>query len=189
MDDRSWTDELTDSGFFGTEGADGAAALDPAVVDLVDELVAHAPPGLEGLLPVLLGLQRAFDRVSWRNQELVADRFGLSPAQVAAVVSFYPELSKERRGRVELSVCTGASCHLRGSDAVLASVDREVGDLPMRPAGRPLITVRQERCLGVCGRGAAVRAGDRIHTGLDPNETADLVGRLRGVGPTSAGDE
>jgi len=95
-DDLPFTGDITDSGFFGTDGGVGAADLEPAVIARVDELMADAPEGREGLLQVLLGLQRTFRRVSWRVQELVADRYGLSPAQVAGLVSFFPLLSAER---------------------------------------------------------------------------------------------
>jgi NADH:ubiquinone oxidoreductase subunit F (NADH-binding) len=95
MNDLIRFGDLTDSGYFGAEGGDGAETLDPAVVALVDELVAVAPAGREGLVDVLLGIQRTFDRVSWRIQELVADRFGLSPAQIAGVVGYYPDFSPE----------------------------------------------------------------------------------------------
>ena len=91
--DHPWLGEIADSGFFGMEGGDGAEALDPAVIELVDELMAAAPTGREGLLRVLLGLQRTLSRVSWRIQELVAERYGLSPAQVADLVSFFPGLN------------------------------------------------------------------------------------------------
>ena len=80
--------DIADSGFFGSEGGDGAEALDSAVIALVDQFLAQEPGGREGLIRVLLALQQTFDRVSWRVQELVADRFGLSPAQVAGVVSY-----------------------------------------------------------------------------------------------------
>ena len=104
-----FTDEITDSGFFGSEGGDGAEALDPAVIELVDQLLVRAPAGREGLIRVLLALQRTFDRVSWRVQELVADRFGLSPAQVAGVVSYYPraELRAPRSPQVR---CLHRNC-------------------------------------------------------------------------------
>jgi len=95
--------DVADSAFFGAEGGDGPEALDPAVVALVDDLVARSSPGREGLLAVLLGIQHRFDRVSWRVQELVAERYGMSAAQVAGVVGFYPALSPDRRGSEEPS--------------------------------------------------------------------------------------
>jgi NADH:ubiquinone oxidoreductase subunit F (NADH-binding) len=95
-DERVRLRDVTDSGFFGTEGTDGPEALDPAVTALVDRLRAGAQPGREGLIRVLLGVQGAFGRVSWRVQELLAELYGMSPAQLAGVVSFYPELSFDR---------------------------------------------------------------------------------------------
>ncbi len=174
-----WTGDITDSGFFGSEPGDGAEALDPAVIDLVDELSAQAPPGREGLIRVLLGLQHAFARVSWRVQELVADRFGLSPAQVAAVVSYYPKLSAERRGRVEIDVCTGSSCFLRGGERLLQRTSDVVSGLDST-AVEPRFVVRQERCFGVCGLGPVIRARGRVRSIRGEGELEDHVDSLFG---------
>lgn len=183
--DHPWLGEITDSGFFGVEGGDGAEALDPAVVELIDELVSAAPPGREGLLRVLLGLQRTFKRVSWRVQELVADRYGLSPAQVAGLVSFFPGLSAVRRGRLELTVCTGTSCWLQGSRALLQSLEDAAREI-RQETEEPRIEVRHERCLGTCGRSPTVRVHDRALPSPDVAEAAETVaGLLDGPAPSS----
>jgi NADH:ubiquinone oxidoreductase subunit E len=175
----SITDDITDSGFFGTEGGDGAEALDPAVIELVDELLAQAPGGREGLIRVLLGLQQVFDRVSWRVQELVADRFGLSPAQVAGVVSYYPQLSSERRGRLTVDVCTGPGCFLCGGEGVLRRINRAVAERPPI-AGEPTLAVRRERCLAVCGLAPVIRIENRVRGVETEGAAGDLVTELLG---------
>jgi NADH:ubiquinone oxidoreductase subunit E len=173
VDDHVWAD-VTDSGFFGAEGGDGADALDPAVIALVDELVAGAPAGREGLLPVLLGLQGAFDRVSWRVQELVADRFGLSPAQVAGIVSFYPELSPERRGRLKIGVCTGTGCWLAGSDELVGWAAQRL-EADRAAVAEPRLAVERQSCLGICGLGPAALTGDRARPATSSSELDRLI--------------
>ena len=163
-------------GFFGAEGADGAAALDPAVIELVAELVAAAPPGREGLLTVLLGLQRAFERVSWRIQELVAERYGMSPVQVAGLVSFYPGLSAERKGRLKVEVCTGTNCHLRDGGRLLEALGGVVDPDPAA-TGEPRFAIVPERCLGLCGLAPVVRVNDRVQAELEAEDAGSAVGR------------
>jgi len=179
-----FTDDITDSGFFGSEGGDGAEALDPAVIELVDELLVRAPSGREGLIGVLLALQQTFDRVSWRVQELVADRFGLSPAQVAAVVSYYPRLSAERQGRLKIDVCTGTACFLCGGEGVLGQINRAV-DERRSVDGEPNLAVRKQRCLAVCGLGPVVRVDDRVHTIAEAGAAEGIVVGLVGPSPES----
>ena len=176
-DERLFSGNVTASGFFGSEGGDGAEALDPAVIELVGELLAHAPPGREGLIHVLLGLQQAFDRVSWRVQELVADQFGLSPAQVAGVVSYYPALSAQRRRQPKLDVCIGSACFLRGGDGTFEDAQRGAAERASKSEDAKL-TVLQERCFGVCGLAPAVRANDRIRATSGAHDVDELVASL-----------
>jgi NADH:ubiquinone oxidoreductase subunit E len=179
--------DITDSGFFGTEGGDGAENLDPAVIDLIDELLAQAGPGREGLIRVLLGFQQTFDRVSWRVQELVADRFGLSPAQIAGVVSYYPKLSAQRRGRLKVDVCSGTGCFLRGGERILRQVARDAAS-QTSTTDEPRLAVQQERCVGVCGLGPVVRIHNRVRTMEEQSETDELVESLLGPGPHGEDD-
>ena len=176
------TGDITDSGFFGSEGGDGAEALDPAVIELVEELLVRAPSGREGLIRVLLALQQTFDRVSWRVQELVADRFGLSPAQVAGVVSYYPQLSAERHGRLKFDVCTGTACFLCGGEGVLRQITRTV-DERGQVDGEPNLAVRRQRCLAVCGLGPVVRVEDRTHSVTEAGAAEGLVVDLLNPAP------
>jgi NADH:ubiquinone oxidoreductase subunit E len=185
MDDGTRSGDVRDSGFFGTEGGEGAEALDPAVVGLLDELVAGAPAGRDGLIGVLLGLQRAFDRVSWRLQELVADRYGLSPAQVAGLVSYYPALSRERRSRITVEVCSGTACWLRGSAAVWRELEIEAGRRG-RVVDRPALSVGHQRCMGICGLSPAVRCLDRVRSSVTAGEVSKMVTEL--VGGESHGE-
>ncbi len=182
-----FTDDITDSGFFGSEGGDGAEALDPAVIELVDDLMARAPDGREGLIRVLLALQQTFDRVSWRVQELVADRFGLSPAQVAGVVSYYPRLSAEGQGRLKIDVCTGTACFLCGGEGVQRQITGTV-DGRRSVDGEPSLAVRKQRCLAVCGLGPVVRSEDRARTVTEAGAAGDIVVDLLGPAP-EPGDE
>jgi NADH:ubiquinone oxidoreductase subunit E len=178
VNDHALIDDEPDLGFFGTEGVDGAEALDPAVVGLVDELIARAPDGREGLLGVLLGIQRAFDRVSWRVQELVADLFGLSPAQVAAIVSYYPELSADRRGRLKIHVCSGPSCHIGGGDGLLETLAEEISDRNPTSNEDPRVALDRQGCMGACDRAPVIRAAERIYDGLGKDEARHLLDRL-----------
>ena len=166
------------AGFFGAEGADGAAALEPAVVGLVDELMAAAPSGPSGLLLVLLGIQRTFNRVSWRIQELVADRYGLSPAQVSGMVSYYPMLSSERRGRLRIEICVGTGCHLRHAEQVVENVTRAVAEDGTGVGESQKVSVEQVRCLGVCGLAPVVRTQGRVTPALGSSGGADLLRRV-----------
>jgi NADH:ubiquinone oxidoreductase subunit E len=179
VSEHDWGHHRVGSAFFGTEGRDGSAALDLAVVELIEELVTAAPTGREGLLPVLLGLQRVFHRVSWRVQELVADHFGLSPVQVAGVVSYYPELSSTLRARRGVEVCTGVTCHLRGGDRVLRAMETQFWEPEdtREAEDRPLL--RGVRCLGACGRAPVVRVNGRIHGDFEQPDVDDVARMVR----------
>lgn len=99
----------------------------------------------------------------------VGERTGIPEADVHAVATFYSLLA---RPEVELRVCQGTSCRLRGSDELLAEA---------RAAGR---TVEAVSCLGQCDRAPAalgvdhepVVAGPGAVSPADPDLPIDLAG-------------
>ena len=79
-----------DLGFFGSQPVE---FLDPAVVELVDAFLFANPGGRERLVPLLHCVQEEMGHLPLIVQELAADRLGISPVEVAGIVSFYSQFT------------------------------------------------------------------------------------------------
>ena len=79
------------------------------------------------LLPVLWEVQRARGFVDLAAEEWVGRRLGVSPAHVHGCVTFYTMFKQLPWGRYHIQVCTTLSCMLRGSDDLVAHLERRLG--------------------------------------------------------------
>ncbi|HZN53693.1 MAG TPA: NADH-quinone oxidoreductase subunit NuoE [Candidatus Polarisedimenticolaceae bacterium] len=140
----------------------------------VDAIVARYPQPKAALLPVLWEAQRARGFVDLEAEEWIARRLGVSASHVHGCVTFYTMYKQKPSGRHHIQVCTTLSCMLRGSDELLAHLERKLGirEGETTPDGK-FSLVRVE-CLGSCGTAPMFQLNDDYHENL----TLEKVDRL-----------
>ena len=113
----------------------------------IEASMALYPETRSATLPALEAAQRLHGWCSPEAIEQVACVMRLTPADLAAVATFYDMLETEPVGRHSIYVCTNISCSLCGADALLAAVQEAVGEAA---DGDDEFNVRAFECLGAC---------------------------------------
>jgi NADH-quinone oxidoreductase subunit E len=125
-------------------------ATTPVPAELRAEIEAHMalyPETRSASLPALAAAQRVHGWCSPEAIEQVACVMRLTPADLAAVATFYDMLDTEPVGRHSVYVCTNISCSLCGADALLAALEDATN---AAPDGQAEFNVRAFECLGAC---------------------------------------
>ena len=140
----------------------------------VRRLQSLYPDTRGALLPVLHMAQDTFGYIPLEAEEYVAGLFGLSPAHVHEVVTFYTLYFREPKGRHVVAVCHNLSCHLAGAPEILAHVKRRLGIEAgeTTPDGR--VTLQAVECLCACEAAPMMQVDDRYELHL----TAEKVDRI-----------
>jgi NADH-quinone oxidoreductase subunit E len=160
-----------------------AVIPDPATTPVPPELRAEIeasmalyPETRSATLPALEAAQRLHGWCSPEAIEQVACVMRLTPADLAAVATFYDMLETEPVGRHSIYVCTNISCSLRGADALLAAV-QSAADASADGASE--FNVRGFECLGACDI-APMASVDGAYIGpLSPEDVPELLDDLR----------
>jgi NADH-quinone oxidoreductase subunit F len=116
----------------------------------------------------------------------ICRRLTIPPAEAYGVASFYALFAMEPRPPLVTHVCTDIACMCRGSNELVAELERTVG-----PAGEPSADGwsmwLESPCLGLCERAPAVlvtRAGeDPADRSIAPASAADVAAALAGTLP------
>jgi NADH-quinone oxidoreductase subunit E len=125
-------------------------ATTPVPAELRAEIEAHMalyPETRSATLPALEAAQRVHGWCSPEAIEQVACVMRLTPADLAAVATFYDMLETEPVGRHSVYVCTNISCSLCGADALLAELENAAD---AADDGKLEFNVRAFECLGAC---------------------------------------
>ena len=112
--------------------------------------------------------------------DAVADYLGLPKIAVYEVASFYSMYETKPVGRHSVSVCTNISCMLRGSDEVVAYVERKLGTRTgeTTPDGR-IYLKPEEECLAACC-GAPMMMVDHVYyENLTPAKIDEILDALK----------
>lgn len=123
--------------------------------------------------------QETFGYVSAEIEAHVAGLFGLSPAQVHEVVTFYTLYFRQRPGRHVISVCHNLSCHLAGAPRILAHVKRRLGIEAGETTDDGRVTLLAVECLCACEHAPVMQVDDRYEFDLTPERVDRLLTRLR----------
>jgi NADH-quinone oxidoreductase subunit E len=136
------------------------------------------PDPRAALLPVLHMAQETFGYVSLEAEEYVASLFGLSPAHVHEVVTFYTLYFREPPGRHVISVCQNLSCHLAGAPRILAHLEGRLGIKAGETMDDGRVTLLAVECLCACEHAPMAQVDDCYEMDLTPEKVDRLLERL-----------
>jgi NADH-quinone oxidoreductase E subunit len=151
----------------------------PAALAEYEAILGRYPTRRAALMPVLWLAQREFGWLSEPAMAYVAELMDLPVAWVTSVASFYTMYWKRPPGRWHVQVCRNLSCALRGSEAILAAVERRLGirDGGKTPDGR--FSLEEVECLGSCGTAPVIQVNNgAYHERLDVPSALALLDRL-----------
>ena len=161
-----------------------------ATEDRARAIIARYPDPRSAVMPLLYLAMAEDGALTDTGMREVADRVGLTPAQVRSVASFYTMYKQHRAGRYLVSVCTSISCMLLGADDVLDAVADETGVADGDVGEDGLFQVEHVECIGACGGAPAVQVNYELVEGVTPEQGAALCRWLREARPEVVlGDE
>ena len=131
------------------------------------------------LLPVLHLAQDTFGYVSLEVEEYVGGLFGISPAHVHEVVTFYTLYFQAPRGRHVVSVCHNLSCHLLGAKGIIEHLERTLGIEVGETTKDGRVTLLSVECLCACEGAPMMQVDDRYEVNLTPDKADRILEGLR----------
>jgi NADH-quinone oxidoreductase subunit E len=131
------------------------------------------------LLPVLDMAQETFGYVSLEAEEYVAGLFGLTPAHVHEVVTFYTLYFQKPKGRHVVAVCHNLSCHLAGARTIVEHLKARLGVDVGETTDDGRVTLLSVECLCACERAPMMQVDDRYEFDLTPPRVDAILEGLR----------
>jgi NADH-quinone oxidoreductase subunit E len=141
----------------------------------LDEFIKNLSEEDGILIRVLHYAQNLFGYLSREVQIHVANRLGISLAEVYGVVSFYHYFTTKPKAETTLDVCLGTACYVNGSANILSELEKKlginVGEItPDRKFG-----LKSSRCIGACNMAPVMIVGKEIHGKIKPEMLSDLL--------------
>ncbi len=116
----------------------------------------------------------------WLPRELmqrVAEALDVPFSQVLQIASFYKTFSLTPKGRHEVHVCTGMTCHLRGAAKLHEKVQELTGLKPGETDVDARFTYEAGSCLGSCSIGPELIVDGKHYGRMTPEKVQDVLAR------------
>ncbi|ALA60214.1 NAD(P)H-dependent oxidoreductase subunit E [Nitrospira moscoviensis] len=140
-------------------------------------LEEHRPqPGRRAnILRTLLAVQQALGHVPAGAIAPIADALAVTEADIAGVLSYYPDLHTIPRGRHVIRLCLGEACVANRSAGLLTELKNElhIGLGETTADGR--FALERVYCLGNCGVGPTVMVDDRIYGRVTGDQLQEIL--------------
>ncbi|NTU60148.1 MAG: NAD(P)H-dependent oxidoreductase subunit E [Deltaproteobacteria bacterium] len=144
-------------------------------LEKIDRIIDEHEGKERSLILILMELQHENHWLPKEALERVAERLAVPLARVQQIASFYKTFSLVPKGHHQIHVCTGTSCHLRGAQKVLDSIEEALGIKPGETAPDMKFSVETVNCIGACALGPVMEIDGVHHGKMAPSKTADVL--------------
>ncbi|NWF91780.1 MAG: NADH-quinone oxidoreductase subunit NuoE [Syntrophaceae bacterium] len=116
-----------------------------------------------GLIPILLEIQREFGYLPKEAMPRVAESLGIKPVEVWGVATFFNQFRLTPLGRNHIKVCMGTACHLAGGRLVLEALERELNIKVGETSPDGHFSLERVACIGCCMLAPVAVIKDKIY--------------------------
>ncbi|MFO7820937.1 MAG: NAD(P)H-dependent oxidoreductase subunit E [Lentisphaeria bacterium] len=142
-------------------------------------LEQHPGAGRDSLIPVLQDIQDACGYISRDMINQVGKHLQLPPSKIYGVATFYNQFRFHAPGKFHVQVCRGTACHVKGSGAVLDSLQRELGVSPGATTSDGIFSLEVVACIGACGLAPVISVNGEFHAGVTPQQVGSILDNYR----------
>jgi len=144
----------------------------------IEELKKFYPTTQALVLPVLWMIQEEHGYISEESMKFVAQLLDVSFGHVLGVVTFYTMFHSTPVGKNHIEVCTNVSCMLRGSEKIVALLEKRLGIGLGETSKDKKWTLSEVECMGSCGTAPMLAVGDEYHENLTPEKLEKILSDL-----------
>ncbi|MGA2641755.1 MAG: NADH-quinone oxidoreductase subunit NuoE [Spirochaetia bacterium] len=145
----------------------------------IDEVISKYPKSREQLISILQEVQSEHGYLSRESINRISSYLSLPSSKIFGVATFYNQFRLNAPGRIQIAMCRGTACHVKGSlnllDACRQLLDIEVGET----SKDGLFSLETVACLGCCSIAPAMMVNGRFFGRLDKKQLEYLIDSWR----------
>jgi NADH-quinone oxidoreductase subunit E len=148
----------------------------------LEEVIVSFPPNREHLISILQEVQAEYGYLSKDSINRISGYLNLPSSKVFGVATFYNQFKLNAPGRIQIQVCRGTACHVKGSLNLLESLQTLLGIEVGQTTKDGLFSLETVACLGCCSIAPAMMVNGRFFGRLDKKTIEELVDKFRAAG-------
>ena len=127
------------------------------------------------LMPILQAVVQSERFLSEETMVAIAAELDLSTADVYGTASFYTFMDTVPRGRYIIRVCKTITCHMKGKDAVIETLEDMLKIKLGETTTDKKFSLLQANCLGWCHKGPVMLINDEVYPEVTPEKAVEII--------------
>jgi NADH-quinone oxidoreductase subunit E len=148
-------------------------------IKTLETLAAKYPERRSALLPMLHYVQSIQGMVSPAGIQVCAKVLDLTPAEVAAVATFYTMYKRFPMGKHHIGVCVNTLCALLGGDDLWKELTDTIGIGHDETTADGLFTLERIECQAACTVAPVMTVNWEFMDSMNPTLLRDLIDKLK----------
>lgn len=143
----------------------------------IDSEILHYPCDQKqsAVMKALAIAQEECNHLTQDLMDAVAEYLEMPSIAVYEVATFYTMYEHEPVGKNVIHVCRSISCHLRGSDKILKSLESHLGIQCNQTTPDGQFTLKQAECLGACIHAPMMLVNKDYHENLKAENLTQIL--------------
>jgi len=108
-------------------------------------------------------------------QEVVANELKVPLSKVYGVVTFYSYFSMKKKGKYNISVCTGTACFVKGAKKLSDRITERLSIKPGETSKDGNFSFIEARCVGACGLAPVVIVNDEVYGKVNMKKMDEII--------------
>jgi len=140
--------------------------------------VIEANKGQAGAtMPVMQAAQEIYGYLPEEVQIIIAEELNIPLTEVYGIASFYSQFTMNPKGKINIAVCMGTACYVRGAGDILDDISQKVCCKSGEITDDGKISVEATRCIGACGLAPVLTINDDVYGKLNRGEIEPVIDR------------
>jgi NADH:ubiquinone oxidoreductase subunit E len=153
--------------------------ITPALMEkITNDIMPRYATGQGALMTTLHEVQHLYGYIPWEAMVEIAAVLGISPAQVADVVTFYEDYVSEPRGKNVVGICQSIACEVCGHQALIDHLKSRLGVDVHETSADGKFTLLGMECIGACDYAPCALINGKQYNNLSISMVDEIVDRL-----------
>ena len=150
--------------------------LTPEIMKFISEW--ESKPG--NLIMILHRVQEEFGFIPREAAFEVAAALNIPVAKIYGVITFYHFFKLTKPGRIQIAVCMGTACYLKGGQDLIDECERKLGVGLNTVTEDGEFSVEAVRCIGCCGLAPVVTINGEVCGSVTNKQMAGYIDQYEG---------
>ena len=144
-------------------------------LSLLDDVLIKYGDSSSNLITILQNAQNIYGYLPKDVMYCIAEKVGVSPAEVMGVATFYSQFRLSPIGKYLIMSCQGTACHVNGSERISAAISEYLGIGNGETTEDGLFTLENVACLGCCSLAPVIMINGEAYGNLTPDSAVAVL--------------